>query len=480
MYDVIILGGGPAGVTAALKARELGASVALVERSLMGGTCTNDGCAPTRVLAKAARLQRESEQLEDYGIVGSHYNLVWPALMQRTQRTIARLHDKKQLVDRLTQSGVQVFHDSGDVRFLDPHTVTTQKDGELSANKFIICVGGHGRRIEFQGSKFALTHSDIWKLDHLPKSIVIVGGAATGCQLASIFNSFNVQVTLLERGSRILGVEDESLSNVITESLRQRGINVITGIGDIDGIVQFVNGSMDFRVRLNKVSTSFMTEAVLLAVGWVGNIENLGLEAAGVKTERGYILANDYLQTSAEHIFAAGDVTGRMMLVQSASHDARIAAENAVLGIGQPYKHQIVPHGGFTDPEYASVGLTEKQAREVDPHCEVAITRYTELDRAVIDDRTEGFCKLIVSSETHRILGVHIVGENALEITQMVAAGMASDMWIEQLAELEIAYPTYTAIVGLAARRAMAQLGVVPIAPEWHGLGKQLDSEWER
>jgi len=325
MYDVIILGGGPAGVTAALKARELGATVALVERGRMGGTCTNDGCAPTRVLAKAARLKRESEQLEEYGMPGAHPNLVWPVLMQRTQQTITRLHEKKQLINQLNQAGVQVFPNSGDVRFRDPNTILLGETNTLSAKKFIICVGGHGRRIDFPGSKYAITHSDVWKLPRLPKSIVIVGGAATGCQLASIFNAFDAQVTILERGPRILGIEDETLSHVVTDAFRARGVNVITGIGDIEGI-QFNDGLLDFRVKVNNQTTSFITEAVLLAVGWVGNIETLGLNEAGVKTERGYIVANDYLQTSVEHIFAAGDVTGRMMLVQSASHDARIAA----------------------------------------------------------------------------------------------------------------------------------------------------------
>jgi dihydrolipoamide dehydrogenase len=188
---------------------------------------------------------------------------------------------------------------------------------------------------------------------------------------------------------------------------------------------------------------------------------------------------NDYLQSSAEHIFAAGDVTGRMMLVQSASYDARIAVENAILGFGQPYRHQIVPHGSFTDPEYGSVGLTEKQARAIEPDCAVATVSYSDLDRALIDDHTKGICKLIVSQENHRILGVHIVGENALEIVQLVAAGMASDMWVEQLAELEIAYPTYTSVVGLAAKRLVNNLGVVPLAPEWRTSDKLTPAEWE-
>jgi dihydrolipoamide dehydrogenase len=206
----------------------------------------------------------------------------------------------------------------------------------------------------------------------------------------------------------------------------------------------------------------------------------LNLPAANVQSERGYVVVDDYLRTSAPHIFAAGDINGRMKLVQSAGYEARIAAENAVLGVGQRYTHQIVPHGGFTDPEYASVGLTEEQARAAGNNYAVAVVAYADLDRAVIDDHTEGFCKLIISQETHRILGAHIVGEQSLEAIQLVAAGMASDMWVEQLAELELAYPTYTAIVGLAARRLVRDLGVMPLAPEWRSLGRPHAAEWER
>ncbi len=223
-----------------------------------------------------------------------------------------------------------------------------------------------------------------------------------------------------------------------------------------------------------------LVEAVLVAAGWPGNADSLNLGVAGVANERGYVIVNDHLQTSAPHIFAAGDINGRMMLVQSAIYEARIAAENAVLGVGQPNRHQIVPHGGFTDPEYASVGLTEEEARAAGEGCLAAVVPYTDLDRAVIDERTEGFCKLIVSPETHRILGAHIVGEQALEAIQLIAAGMAAGMWVEQLAELELAYPTYTAIVGLAARRLVHDMGVMPLAPQWRALGREYAAEGGR
>jgi pyruvate/2-oxoglutarate dehydrogenase complex dihydrolipoamide dehydrogenase (E3) component len=167
-----------------------------------------------------------------------------------------------------------------------------------------------------------------------------------------------------------------------------------------------------------------------------------------------------------------------MMLVQSANDEARIAAENAVLGTERADTHQIVPHGGFTDPEYGSVGLTESQAREVQD-CAVAVVPYTDLDRAVIDGHSEGFCKLIVSKESREILGAHVVGEQALEVVQIVAAGMAAGMRAEQLADLELAYPTFTAIVGLAARHLCRELGVMSVSPQWRGQRRLRAAEWE-
>ena len=477
-YDVIVVGGGPAGVTAALRARELGASVALIERSRMGGTCTNDGCVPTRVLAHAARLSRDSRQYPDYGLEGIAPIPDFTAVIARTQRMVYLIHEKKQIEDNLRMADVKVVSGRGSASFIDAHTMITPDGGKLHGEKFILCAGGHARRFSFPGSECALTHSDVWSLKSLPRSVAIVGGAATGCQLASIFADFGSQVYILERSEHILSIEDNSVARVMQSVFVQRGIQVVAPSSGVDRIERSGNGLVLWYTQGGE-SRSITVEAVILAVGWIGNVEALNLDAAGVNVERNYIVVDDYLKTSAPHIFAAGDITGRMMLVQSGSYDGRIAAENAVLGMGQPYKHIIVPHGGFTDPEYGSVGLTEAKARQENQEIVVAEIPYGDLDRAVIDGHPEGMCKLIVSQETHRILGAHIVGEQALESIQLVAAGMAADMWVEQLAELELAYPTYTAVVGLAARQIVRKLGVMPLAPEWRSLGKP-HAEWER
>ncbi len=226
MLDIIVIGGGPAGVTAALRARELGATVALVERGRIGGTCTNDGCVPTRVLAKAARLVRNAEQFGDYGLWGMQPVVDFPQLLARTQQVVDTIHAKNQLLGRLEQAGVSVFDRAGDVHFIDAHTIALSDTTKLQAEKFIICVGGHARRVPFPGSEYTLTHSDVWSLTQLPRSVVVVGGAATGCQLASVFASFGAQVWLLDIAPRILMGDDEAVSQSITEEFRQRGIEV--------------------------------------------------------------------------------------------------------------------------------------------------------------------------------------------------------------------------------------------------------------
>lgn len=477
MYDVIVIGGGPAGVTAALRARELGASVALVERGRMGGACTNDGCAPTRVLAKAARLMRDSAQFAGYGLTPAAPEVDFAALLARARQTVDALHAKKQLVSGLEQAGVTVYAGAGLARFADAHTLTLASGQRLTGESFVIATGGHARAGVFPGSEYALSHHDIWTLPRLPRSMAVVGGAATGSQVASILAAFGTQVSLLERGPRILAREDEAVSLTLRHIFQRRGIEVVTAFESLERIDKTADGLTLWFKRAGALE-SRQVEAVMLAIGWVGNIEGLNLAAAGVRTERGYIVVDDYLRSSAPHILAAGDVNGRMMLVQSGSHEGRIAAENALFGPVQPYTHLIVPHGGFTEPEYAGVGLTEAEARQQHPVV-VAVTPYLDLDRAVIDDYSDGFFKLIVNEDTHRILGAHVVGEQAVEAVQIVAAAMAADMWVEQLAELELAYPTYTGIVGLAARQALRKLGVMPLAAGWHALSASRAAEWE-
>jgi pyruvate/2-oxoglutarate dehydrogenase complex dihydrolipoamide dehydrogenase (E3) component len=207
------------------------------------------------------------------------------------------------------------------------------------------------------------------------------------------------------------------VSRVVGESFERRGVRIETGIGGVNGIEKVAKGSKDLLLSYDTPDgeRKARVDTVMLFVGWPGNVGALGLEAAGVATDKGHIVLDDTLQTSVPHIFAAGDITGRVMLVQSATYEGSFAAEQAVLGAKSAQSHEIVPHGGLTDPEYASVGLTEEVTR-AGHDCVVSSIPYADLDRGVIDGHREGFCKLIVDRASRRILGAHTVGEQAVEV----------------------------------------------------------------
>ena len=476
---MVVIGGGPAGVTAALRAAELGARVALVERTRLGGTCTDDGCAPTRVLAHAARLLRDVEQHAAYGITGPTATVDLAELLAATQRTVYELHEKKQLLAHLERSGVTVIEGAGEARFVAPFELALARGETIRADHFILAGGGHARRLDLRGGELAMTHGDVWTLRALPRSIVVVGGAATGVQVASVFAAFGSQVTLLELAPRLVPAEDLDVSAELEAGLAAAGIEIHTGIAGLTAI-EGSPGALRLRY-IDDLEREVMAEAVLLAVGWPGNVDGLGLAAAGVEAERGYVRVDDTLRTSARHIWAAGDITGRMMLVQSATYEGRVAAENALRDASLPAHHAIVAHGGFTDPEYGSVGVTEAAAKNAGTDVVIGRVPYADLDRAVIDGRTDGFCKLVVDRDRGTVIGAHVVGEQAVEVVQIAATAMASAMPITELASVEFAYPTYTAIVGLAARQAVHALRLPAVeARAWEELGRQRVAEWER
>lgn len=459
-FDCLVLGGGPAGVTAALRARELGASVALVEARRLGGTCTNDGCVPVRALAHAARLVRESTQLGDYGIACERARPDFVRLMERAAQVVRDVHSKKDLAGTLRRAGVELFDGVGEARFTGPHSLHCADGRSLSANKIIVCVGGHPRTLNCPGGDLALTSNQIWAIRSQPARMAVIGASATGCQLASIFNALGTKVTLLDMAPRILPAIDADASTALTQAFASRGLDVITGIGAVERIDQLGGGVKRITFRAGDRPRTLDAELVLVSIGWPGNVPRLNPQAAGIEVDRGFVKVNDRQQSvSAPHVFAAGDSDGTVMLVQAAQIEGTLAAENAVLGADRVCTHHVVPHGGFTDPEYGSVGLTEEAARAQHGNIVAASVTYDELDRAVIDDRREGLCKLIVDRPTRRVLGVHVVGEDATEVVQIVAAAMVGNLPVDGLARVEFSYPTFTAIVGLAAREAVRQLG---------------------
>ena len=296
-----------------------------------------------------------------------------------------------------------------------------------------------------------------------------LGAGATGVQVASIFQAFGTQVQLFQAGPRILPTEDEDVSAAVAAAFRESGMVVHEKFGTIESFEKTPNG---VRMVFSKDGVRASAEASLaiMAVGWVADTAGLNLAAAGVETnQRGYVRVDAYLQTSAPHVFAAGDITGRLMLVPQAVQDGFVAATNAVRGPTMALGDQVSPLGSFTEPEYAQVGLTEAKAREAHDVV-VAMMRFDETARTIIDGRTTGFCKLIADRSTGKILGCHVVGERAVEIVQVVAIAMAGELRVDQLAQIPLSFPTYAGILARAAYRAAKQ-----IYPEFSG--QRLDGE---
>ena len=470
---LIVLGGGPAGMTAALQARELHAEVTLLESKRVGGTSINEGPAPVRTLARAARLARDAGSWETFGLHGERPQIDLAAVLANAKRVAQYAHEKKHMAEFIGSTGIELIEGVGPARFLDQHTVGVADGRTWQADTFVIAVGGHGRILPIPGAELALTYSDIWSLTALPTSIAIVGGAATGCQLASILEDFGCQIYLLELAPRLIPQEDEDISLALAEAFGQQHMTVITGAQTER--LEENDGGIRLHYRKQGHPDSLNVGAVFFATGWPGNVDMLNLAAAGVVTEHSYIPVNDYLQSNVAHIFAVGDVNGQSMLVQSARYEGQIAAENAVLGPYRHCTHEIVPSGSFTDPEYASVGLTEAQARQ-QYDCAVAVVHYDDLLRPVADNHPEGFCKLIVERRRRYILGAQVIGEYSVEIIQMVAACMASGMRVEQVAELQLAYPTFTEAVGMAAQKLVRELGLAPLPQLWSDIKTTADS----
>lgn len=450
-YDIAVIGAGPAGTAAALRAAELGASVVVLEAGRVGGTCVNTGCVPTRVLAKAARLMRETRSADDYGIVVDEPRVDWTAVVARVHERVDAVRSIKREAERFAAAGVDLVHE-GRARFADDHTLVLDSGRRVRAESILVCVGGHSRRLPIPGAELATVPEDVLSLTELPGRVAVIGAGNTGAQLVTVFRSFGSEVTLLDVAPRVLMASDASISRAIAEALVGHGVDVRTGIDTVERLNRRDDGSIRLTWREGGDARTVDVDVVVMATGWPADVEDLGLANAGVEVERSAIPVDRYFRTIVPHILAVGDANGRDMLVQAAQFEGEAAAENAVLGANRRTPHHLLPAGGFTDPDYAGVGLTEEQARDRDPSCVVATVQFAALDRAVIDDRENGFLKLIADRRRELVLGAHAVGENAVEVIQSVTTAMAAGIDVATLAGVRFAYPTYSAVIGNAAR----------------------------
>jgi pyruvate/2-oxoglutarate dehydrogenase complex dihydrolipoamide dehydrogenase (E3) component len=461
---VLVIGGGPAGASAALQARELGADVTLLEADQVGGTSLNRGPAPVRTLARAARLARDWSSWEQFGLRGPRPTLDLDAVLANSTRVARHAHDIMHAADRIRDLGIDLVDHLGAVGFTDPRSLRARDGRSWQGDRIILAVGGRAAPLPVRGGQLALTYNDLRSLKTLPGDVMVVGGSDTGCQIASILQDFGVTVRLLEFAATLLPAADPSISAMLRSAFQAQGMVVSTDtrVTELEAVedriaVHFVRGGESGQVEVG---------AVFAAVGWPGNFDGLALEAAGIDHDLAAIPVDDYMRTNVKDIFAVGDANGRSKLVQTARLEGRAAAWNAVRGPSRQPAYDVVPSASFTDPEYGAVGLTEPEAaRGYD--VAVGIARYDDLLRPVADGHSDGFCKLIADRSSHLILGAHVVGEYSAETVQVVATAMSARMTVDQLADMQFAFPTYTEAVSAAAQKICRVIGAGNFPPAW-------------
>ena len=460
-YDLVVIGAGSAGLTATRFARSLGLSVALVERSRVGGDCTWTGCVPSKALLKAAGVAHSMRTADRYGLPASAPAVDLHAVMQRIRSVIHRIYDAES-PEALALEGVNVI--IGAAIFTGRDSVSVS-DRTLTARRFLICTGASPviPAIPGLGEVEYLTYETVWNLEKLPSSLAVIGAGAVGCELAQAFARLGSKVTLIEVAERVLPQEDVEASAVVAKRLTGEGIRLVTGQGARK--VSHVSGDgPEVAVELSD-GESVQAEALLVAVGRRPNIEGLALESAGVAAGPEGIIIDRYLRTTRRSICAAGDVTGGPQFTHYAGSQGFMAVRNAFLPLNTVAVRNDVPRATFTDPEVAQVGLTEPQARDRFGD-KVVATKWplTEVDRALTDGESDGFVKA-VHYPNGKVLGATIVASQAGEMVQEWTLAISKDLKLSDLARSIHVYPTYSmasqqlALRGLSERMLGGRLG---------------------
>ena len=441
-YNLIVIGGGSAGLVAALIATTLRARVALVEKNAMGGECLNTGCVPSKALIRTAKMLAYARRAKDFGLRSNQVDYDFGEVMERVQRVIGQIapHDS---VERFSKLGVECIH--GTATVLDPWRV---RIGEqlLSTRNIIIATGSRPRIPDLPGLSDTdyLTSDTLWALRERPKRLLILGGGAIGCELSQALSRLDCSVTQVFRGPRLLPAEDHEVSDCIHTSLAQDGVQLRAEHRPI-AIDTLADGSRVLRCQYRDDEVSIGFDRLLLATGRVPNIHGLGLEALGLELNNaGAPDCNAFLQTNIPSIYCAGDVAGPFQFTHTASHQAWYASINALFGGLKRFKvdYRVIPRVTFTDPEVARVGLNQSEAEAQCIPFEVTLYPMTESDRAITDGETRGFIKVLTVPGKDRILGVTIVASHAGETIAEFVLAMRNKLGLNRILSTIHSYPT--------------------------------------
>ena len=459
-FDLIVLGAGTGGYTAAFRAAQLGMSVALIDQGKIGGTCLHVGCIPTKALLESAEFLARLKKAKEFGIVlEGQPGFDYEAIAKRRDQVVKRMWTGlKSLIEKNKVTWI-----AGLARFEGPTTIriaVVAEDGTaagervVTAKDVIIATGSRVKSLAgiVPDGRRIITSDDVTTKADLPKSIAIVGGGAVGSEFASLFHDLGVAVTLLEYLPGIIPLEDKDASAALERSFTRRGIKVMTKarfdaasvkVGD-DGVTLMVGPEGGPAAELK-------VEQLLVATGRAPNTEDLGLEKTKVELERGFVKVDGWMRTAEPHVYAIGDVIGGLMLAHVAAHEG-IVAVHEIAGEGpEPIDYDHQPRATYTHPQVASIGLTEQQCTERGIEIKKGVFNFAAVAKAVIVGETEGFAKVIADATTDEVLGVHLVGPSVTDLIAEAALGMTLETTAWEIGAATHPHPTLAEALGEAA-----------------------------
>lgn len=442
-YQVVIIGSGPGGYVAAVRAGMLGLKTALIEKDpFLGGTCLHRGCIPTKALLHTAHLYDEFKHAADHGLTVVGVTVDYPKVHQRKAGIVSKLAQGIQFL--MKKRKVDVF--TGQGRIVDRNTIeiTSEKGVErIKAAFMIVATGSTPARLpHIQPDQELILDSDsILEDEKIPATLAVIGGGAVGVEFASIFNSFGTKVTIVELLPRIVPVEDEAVSKALEQAFKKKGIEVFTS-AEVKA-VEKARGGANLKIKTSTGEKDLQVERVLLSVGRKPVTEKLGLDVIGVPVDkRGYIAVNEFMQTQVPNVYAIGDVVPTPLLAHVASAEGVLAVDHIAGKEARPLNYNRIPNCTYCSPEVASVGLTEKAAREQGYKVKVGQFPFSAIGKAMILGDSGGFVKIVGEETYDEVLGVHIIGTRATEMIAEACLGVSLETTAMEIAKTVHAHPT--------------------------------------